>query len=241
VLGNGPKLTLGELMGIPVRLDVTFIFVPLTLFWAMPTHLYAAVWPAAAVATLGVFLSILGHELGHAAAARWQQVGVSEIVVGGFFGYAALKRQAVFRRQHLRILLAGPFANLAMFLVLWLVLAVAEPAGGGPGQFFSPAEQKMGWLIEALRVLALVNLVMFFFNIVPAYPLDGGKILGLLLDRKLPPRTSLRIVSVLGIVAGAVMVFLGLGLGLFLAFVGVLIVVTNVKRLKSRPGTYSAV
>jgi Zn-dependent protease len=233
-------LTLGKLMGIPLRLDATFILVPLALFSAMPNHLYEAVWPAAAVATLGVFLSILLHEVGHAAAARWQQVGVAEIVVGGFFGYATLKHQTVFRKQQLRILFAGPLANLAIFVLLWSLLALSARSGTGVGLLAYQPGQAMGWLGEATRVLALVNLAMFVFNMVPAFPLDGGKILGLLLVRRLSPRRSMQVVSVLSILAGVLMVFLGLGLSLFLALIGILIVVTNVRRLKRRAGASSS-
>lgn len=240
MFGGGPKLTLGRLNGIPVRLDTTFIMVPLVFFTGLPSHLHEALWPAAIVGTAGVFLSILVHELGHAEAARVQQVGVTEIVVGGFFGYATLRRQAIPRKVLIRILAAGPFANLLLFLALWLALTAASPVGINVHNLTYQISASLGWQGETVRALALVNLAMFVFNMLPAFPLDGGRILGLLLDRRLSPRLSLQIVSVLGVAAGVFMVLFGLGISLFLAAIGVMIVVTNLRRLRRRPTSRTA-
>ena len=232
MLGTGQYVTLGRVKGVSVRLDATFLIVPLALFTGMQSHLHAALWPAVAAGTAGVFLSILLHETGHAAAARWQQVGVTEILVGGFFGYATLSRQEIPWKVRLRILAAGPATNLVVFLVLWLALSAASPAGIDFRQLSNPAGQFMGWQGEAVRVLALVNLAMFVFNMIPAFPLDGGKMLGLLLDRKLPSRLSVQVLSALSAVAGAFMVLAGLGFSLFLSAIGALIVLRNLRRLR---------
>src|SRR5512138_2410302 len=235
MFGNVPKLTLGRVMGLPVRVDTTFLLVPFALFVALPGHLQEAQFLAAAVGMAGVFLSILAHEVGHALMARRQQVGVAEIVVGGFFGYAALKRQPIPRSALIRILVAGPSANLAVFLLLWLALAAGTPGAADFGQEVYQYRQSLDWSGEVLRLLAVVNLAMFVFNMIPAYPLDGGKILGLLLDRRLPQRRSLQIVAVLSILAGCFMVLLGLGLSLFLSFIGIMIIGTNLRRLRRLP------
>ena len=232
MLGTGKHVTLGRLKGIPVRLDATFAVVPLALFAGLQSHLHEALWPAVAAGTAGVFLSILLHEVGHAATARWQQVGVTEIVVGGFFGFAALRRQAIPRKTQLRILAAGPAANLVVILVLWSALAATSPDGIDFRQLFHPVGQAMGWQEETVRVLALVNLGMFVFNMIPAFPLDGGKLLILLLDQKLPAGRGLQLVTILSIVSGAVMALLGLVVSLFLTLLGALIVLRNVRRLR---------
>ncbi len=228
LFGSGAKYTIGRVKGIPLRLDATFILVPLALFTAMPSYLDGSLWLAAASGTVGVFLSILLHELGHASVARLHQVGVAEVVVGGFFGYASLKRQAIPRKFRIRILAAGPFTNLVIFTVLWGALAVLSSQGA---DVLHRAGAPLSWQVETLRALAIVNLAMFVFNLVPAFPLDGGKILGLWLDRSLPLQTSLRIVSALGVAFGIVMIFLGLGISLFLSFIGALVIAANLRRL----------
>ena len=231
LFGNTPKLTLARIGGIPLRLDVTFLLVPLVLYIIFDTRYPQAAWQPAALCSLGVFFSILLHEAGHAAMAKAQQVGVAQIVVGGFYGFASLKRQTAQRKVLIRILAAGPLANLLIFLAIWGALTLAGT--GLTRSSYGLAEA--GWMLEVLRILAFVNLAMFVFNSLPAYPLDGGRILGRVLDRKLAPRTSLRIVSILGAAAGGAMVFVGLGINLFLAVFGVMIVMTNLRRLRAKP------
>lgn len=240
MFGNVPKFTLGRVMGLPVRVDATFVLVPFALYVALPVHLQEAQFLAAAVGTAGVFLSILAHEFGHCLMARRQQVGVTEIVIGGFFGYASLKRQPIPRGALIRILVAGPAANLVLFMLLWLMLATGAPDAADFGQEIYQYRPSLDWSGEALRLLAMVNLAMFVFNMIPAYPLDGGKIVGLLLDRRLPQRRALQIVAVLSILAGCFMVLLGLGLSLFLSFIGIMIVGTNLRRLRRLPRSRTA-
>ncbi|WP_299615293.1 site-2 protease family protein [Pelagibius sp.] len=237
MFGNSPTLTLGRLNGIPVRLDATFLFVPLFFLSMVSINRLDEGWPVVLVGTAGIFFSILAHELGHAFAAKHYQVGVREIVVGGFFGYAHLKRQAVPRKMVIRILAAGPFANLAIFFALWTTAALWSSQGSGLGGAAPPFGVPVPSMVETARTLAYINLAMFVFNMVPAFPLDGGKILGLLLNRVISERKSLQIVSVLSIAAGTLMVLLGFGLSLFLSFIGVLVVATNLRRLRRRPAS----
>lgn len=238
LFGKTPKLTLGRWKGIPLRLDATFLVVPVFLMTASASQAAGDYVSAVVTGSVAIFLSILLHEIGHAAAAKLQQVGVSEIVVGGFYGYATLKRQAIPRKTLVRILACGPLANLAIFLVLWIGLSAASPHGLGIDGL-APAGSSPGWLEETARVVALVNLAMFVFNSLPAFPLDGGRILGLLLDRIVPGRTGLYIVIGLSILLGAVMIILGLRTSIILVVIGVMIVTTNLRRLRGRPAARS--
>ena len=187
---------------------------------------------AVAFGTSGIFLSILLHEMGHAYAAKRHQVGVSEIVVGGFFGYAALRRQTIPRWMLIRILAAGPCANLVVFLVIWLLLALAAPPAIGFGVLAESVGRTMGWLGESLRILAIVNLAMFIFNMLPAFPLDGGRILGLVLDRHTSAEKSQRLVAGLSVVIGCAVILFGFSLSFFLAIVGFMIIAVNLRRLR---------
>ena len=234
LFGNWPKLTLGRVGAIPVRLDATFVLVPIFLLNGLSLRLVGENWPAIASGIVGIFLSILLHELGHALTARFHRVGVSEIVVGGFYGYASVKGQAVPRSTLIRILAAGPLANLVIFLALWAALSgspVFELGTRGP---MAAGGGAASWLMDVARMLALVNLVMFVFNLLPAFPLDGGRILGHLLDRVVSAQTSRRIVSGLSILAGAAMILLGLGASTILAIIGLMVVGLNLRRFRRR-------
>ena len=126
-----PKLTIFRLRGIPVRIDATFLLVPVFFLGGLSWRRIEDGAPLFIVGVLGVFLSILLHEIGHALAAQRYRVGVRDIVIGGFYGFTGLKGRAIPRRSLVRILAMGPLANLAIFLALWLVLSLAFPSGAG--------------------------------------------------------------------------------------------------------------
>jgi Zn-dependent protease len=234
MIGGLPKVTLWRLRGIPIRLEASFVLVPIFLLVGTSANSTVEFLSAVVVGTVGIFLSILLHEGAHASVAKILQVGVSEIVVGGFYGYASLKRQAIPRKMLIRILAAGPFANLVIFLALWGGLAFVTSSGFAFGSMSHPLGAPWDWLAETVRVLALVNLAMFVFNMVPAFPLDGGRILGLFLDRLVSAEASKQVVAGLSLLLGAAMILLGFGINAFLAVIGVMIVMTNYRRLRRR-------
>lgn len=241
LFGNWPKVTLGRVYAIPIRVDATFVIVPYFLLKWPSSTLAAEYWFAFTAGVVGIFLSILLHEFGHAFTAKFQRVGVSVIVIGGFYGYANLKRQAISRGQRIRILAVGPLANLVIFLALWMALWVSSPTDVGVRGLMAPAGAALSWERETARMLAFVNLAMFLFNSIPAFPLDGGKILGLFLDRILSVRASTRIVSSLSILVGSAMVLFGFGHSIILAIIGFMIVMTNLRRLRRLPAPRSNV
>lgn len=231
MIGNVPKFTLGRISSIPVRLDITFLLIPYLLFNGLSGRPIADHWPQFLAVAAGIFLSILLHELGHALTARRYRVGVLEIVVGGFYGYARMKSAAISRIRAIGILAAGPLANLVLFVLLWLALSAPPLAELSVLGLRWPPGHSFQWLAETVRLLAFINLLMFVFNLFPVYPLDGGKIFGLVLEKITSLRTSLWIVSVLGIAAGAAMVLYGFGANTILAIIGALVVMTNFQRL----------
>ena len=233
MFGNWPKLTIARIWGIPVRVDATFALVPFIFLRGLSTEAMAAHWPLLTAVIVGVFLSVLLHELGHALTAKAQRVGVDEVVVGGFYGYASIRQRGAARGSLIRILAAGPLANLAIFAVLWLALSMPSLAELAPRGLALSRGAADSWPEAAARMLALVNLAMFVFNLLPAFPLDGGRILGHLLDAVMSMVASARIVSGLGIALGVALVLLGFGfgLGIVLTIVGMLVVMTNLSRL----------
>ena len=96
--GDYPRATLGHVGHVPIRVDATFIFVPLFYFGGMSPDAPLESFFYLGLVSAGLFVSILLHEIGHGIAAHRNRMGVDELVVGGFYGYAALRGIAPTRR-----------------------------------------------------------------------------------------------------------------------------------------------
>jgi Zn-dependent protease len=159
------------------------------------------------VIVIGLLLSILLHELGHAAAGSLLGARVSHIELTGIGGVAhferSLPRSPLARSL---IYLAGPAANLLLWRGLE-ALAVGVASGGNR------------MLALPLGVLALSNFYLMLFNLLPAYPLDGGHTLDAWLGALLGPQWSVRIVASLGLLVAIGVALYALPTGIFLLFV----------------------
>ena len=193
-----------------IRLAVHFTF-PLLLAYAVwdgwrEGGAAAGAWSG--IAILLLFTCVVLHELGHSLTARRFGIGVARILllpIGGMAEFDSIPRQP---RRELLITLAGPAVNFAIVLVLlpWLrgshLLATGEvpltPASLGFGPWF-------------LNLIISFNLVMGCFNLVPVFPMDGGRILRALLALRWPYLKATYWASLTGkILAVAGAAFLGL-------------------------------
>lgn len=119
------------------------------------------------------FVCVVLHELGHCFTARRYGVGVSRILllpIGGVAEFDGIPREP---RREVLISLAGPAVNFLLAGALWLVLR-ALPA---PGAFADAAPAGVPDLAASLQFLLSWNLLMGTFNLVPAFPMDGGRVL----------------------------------------------------------------
>ena len=156
-------------------------------------------------------------------------------MVGGLYGYARMKPHRTTRSVSLCVLAAGPGANLAIFLAVWAVLSFPAIGELRTITFFDYQETIAPlWLAKAAGLLALVNLAMFVFNLLPAYPLDGGRIVDQMLSRVVTPQKGILISAVLGMGIGAVMIHFGVSISTFIAIIGIFIVLVNLGRLRGR-------
>lgn len=121
-----PRVTLGHVGVVPVRIELTFLFVPLYYMGSLTTGTTLEGLAMTLMSIAGIFLSILFHEIGHGAVARHYGQRVDELVVGGFYGYARIIGIAPSRRAAVMVLVAGPLANLALFFWLWLLLGMPQ-------------------------------------------------------------------------------------------------------------------
>jgi Zn-dependent protease/CBS domain-containing protein len=184
---------------------------------AEPGYSTTEYWSVGIVAALVFLASLLAHEMGHALVATRSGVGVQGITLWLFGGVSKLDREATSPSAELRIALAGPAVSLAIAVVAG-ALAVISAALGVPRL-----------VVAALAWLATINVVLGVFNLMPAAPLDGGRVLRAVLWRRSGDHLSATIsASNAGRVFGFVLIGLGVlqaaagaaGAGLWMVFLG---------------------
>lgn len=236
-IDDTPRLELFRVAGIPVKIDATFILVPLFLIGLLQQAPLAAAGPIFATIVGGVFFSVLFHELGHATLARLFGVPVGEILVGGFYGYARMLEIPRSTVANVIILFAGPLANAVLFLALWHLLGAPEITSRG---YFHYVERPdwpdwiaaRPWLIQALMTLARINLAMAIFNLLPAFPLDGGRIYRDVIATVISRATAAKVIAGLGVVVGLWAAVTGFRIDLVLMLIGAQIAIMNWAILK---------
>ena len=167
---------IGRLAGIGVYVHATFL---LLLAW-FAVRAYRAGGSAAALASIIYLVALFGivvlHELGHALAARRYGIGTRDITLLPIGGVARLDRMPEEPRQELAIAIAGPAVNVALAALFAVIARFTGSSGWSPGLF--PGE---GLANELVRV----NIVLVLFNMIPAFPMDGGRVLRALLAMRL--------------------------------------------------------
>ena len=179
-------IQLGRIAGIPIYLDGMFVLILMLFCYPYFTSGDTQLMSAGVIIIAGLMLSILLHELGHALAARLFKISVSHVELTALGGAAHFERSLP-ASVPIRtvVFLAGPAVNLLLWLGFNFLAA-------------QPAVAASGRLALALAVLASANFWLACFNLLPAFPLDGGQTLDTWLSRLLGSRWSIRIVSGLG-------------------------------------------
>lgn len=206
------SIPIGTVKGTVIRLHITFL---LFLLWIGVAH-HARGGPSAAlegvlfVALL--FVCVLLHEFGHILAARRYGVPTPDVTLLPIGGVARLERIPEAPAQELVVTLAGPAVNLAIAGLLYLVLGGFLPRE-------SLALHDPG--VDMIARLAAANLFLALFNLIPAFPMDGGRILRAFLAYRLGYGRATRIAATIGqtlaFALGAVGLFGGNPLLLFIA------------------------
>ena len=187
---------LGKLFGIDVKVHWSFFLLPA---WLMFSTLLAGGSAATASASIVLILAGFGcvvlHEIGHALAARNFGIGTHDIVLYPIGGVASLLRIPKNPIQELVIAVAGPAVNVVIAAALFAWMAVAPLAGFA------------GWL---MLNLAWVNVALVVFNMLPAFPMDGGRVLRSVLAMFTSHYRATQIATSVGKVAAVGLGLLGL-------------------------------
>lgn len=193
---------LGRIFGIPIFIHWTFLILIAYLVYG---HSVRGDDLAATAEGVGFVLAIFGcvvlHELGHALAARRYGVQTTDIILLPIGGVARLQRIPERPSEELVVALAGPAVNLVIAGGLFLA-GVRVPTDMAPGTFLIAG--------PFLSRLMFINVFLLLFNLLPAFPMDGGRVLRALLAMVMPYAKATRAAASVGQFMAIVFGFLGL-------------------------------
>ncbi len=206
-------ITVARIFGIPVRFDYRWFVVFILSVWLIAANLgrggmwvgsYKMVpldvptaWGLAIVTTLGLFLSVLGHELSHALMARAEGIEIEEIVLHPFGGLARLRNEPESPGAEFRIAVAGPAASFLFALISFLLMLPAMMSD-------------YPTIAGVLLLLCAGNLLLAVFNLFPGYPLDGGRVLrAILWKRTKDIKEATRLAGICGMLIAAILIIFG--------------------------------
>ncbi len=187
----GSSFTIGRIAGVDLKVHVTFF---LLLIWVgYRDWTYGG--PAAAAFSVALVLAIFGcvvlHEFGHVLMARRFGIPTRDVVLLPIGGVARLAYFPNKPRQELLIALAGPAVTLAIAIVLYAFLEVSSAGPMGIGSMMTFG----GGFLNSLLV---VNVYILLFNLIPAFPMDGGRVLRATLASRMGMVRGTRIAASVG-------------------------------------------
>jgi Zn-dependent protease len=208
------QFKIARVYGIPVRIDYRWFAVVALSVWLIANNLQshamqlanvempplpaATAWILGVITTAGLFLSVFGHELAHALMARAEGIEIEEIVLHPFGGLARLRTQPQNPRAELRIAVAGPAASF-----LFGVLAFGGSEIAALGNYAAT--------FVVFFLIAAGNLLLALFNLLPGYPLDGGRVLRAILWHKTGNMNeATRMAGICGMLIAAMLVLFGI-------------------------------
>jgi len=231
---GGSSIQLGRVFGIRIGVDLSWFIVLFLIIWQLSDY-YGDVAPAsnafvlAVISALLFFLSILLHELGHAWVAIRNGIPIIGIDLWMFGGVAKLGKETDSPGVEFRVAAAGPLVTVA---IAALCFALGAAVSGTSDALHSSQfdENVSGATIAVLGYLTSINVLLLAFNLIPAFPLDGGRIARAIAWKLTGDRNkATRFAAWLGRLGGYVMIGVGaylwlvedlVGTGIWLAFIG---------------------
>lgn len=222
------QIKLGRIFGIEIGLHYSWVIIALLITLSLAQHFRmnnprwgdAVIWTSAIVTGLLFFAAIVVHELSHALVARTRNLPVRSITLFALGGVAMIEKEAVDAKTEFWMGIAGPIAS---FLIGLLCLALAWALGWNPEVIAQTPP------VAILMWLGVINIALAVFNMVPGFPLDGGRVLRAIIwwitgnairATAIAARVG-QIVAFGFIILGIFRFFSGAGFGgLWLAFIG---------------------
>lgn len=198
---NIRRIHLFTLYGFEVNLDLSWLLLAFLISWSLGAGLYPQEYPGLTPMTyawmgiavaVGVFFSIVFHEFSHSVVARHFGMKMRGITLFVFGGVAEMEKEPPSPKSEFLMAIAGPISSFVLAYLFWLIEGAARTNG---------------WPVTVIGVadtMALINFTVAIFNLVPAFPLDGGRVLRAALwqrkgDLKAATYTSSRIGRAFGL------------------------------------------
>ena len=199
------SFSIGKLFGIELRVHVTFFLLLAWIGLSAALTGGAAEAAASVVLVLALFACVVAHEFGHALMARRFGIRTADVTLLPIGGVARLETMPEAPLQEVAVALAGP----AVTLLIWAVLVFGFGASTG-AEVLEAAEPGLAGFLDQL---AAVNLSLLLFNLLPAFPMDGGRVLRALLTLAVGRARATRFAAAAGQAFALVLGFLGLTWG----------------------------
>lgn len=204
----GKSITLFKLLGFEVRIDASWIIIALLITWSLAQGVFplydntlstSTYWFLGALGALGLFGSIILHELSHSLVARKFGLPMKGITLFVFGGIAEMDDEPPSPKAEFFMAIAGPLASIAIgFACIGLMNTGISFAWPNPP-------------IMVLNYLGVINIILAIFNLLPAFPLDGGRVLrSILWGWKKNLHWATRVSSFIGSGFGLMLIFLGI-------------------------------
>jgi Zn-dependent protease len=204
----GKRITLFKLLGFNVQVDLSWAFIAWLIAWTLARDYFPhtfhnlsafSYWAMGIGGALGLFLSIVLHELGHSLVARKDGIAIKGITLFIFGGVAEMEGEPPTPQSEFRMAIAGPIVSILIAIVCYPLYL---------------SGRRFGWPVELTGVLfylSWINGLLVVFNLVPAFPLDGGRLLrSFLWKRKHSLRRATRMTSDLGSAFGLGLIVVGI-------------------------------
>jgi len=199
-----------SVFGIPVELHISFLALMIIIYIVAFFNLIPYINLLTAVLITLVFVTVVLHELSHSYIAKRYGIKIKRIVLIPIGGVSEMEEIPKDPSQELRIALAGPLANLIIALISFFILIIFRASLSSV-------------LLGALYYFIVVNLLLGLFNLLPAFPMDGGRILRAFLAKRMSFVRATRLAATIGKELAIIMAVVGVFFNFLLILVAIFV------------------
>ncbi len=203
----GKRIKLFNLLGFEVNIDLSWIIIAVLITWSLAQFLFPSWYPGldretywlmGVIGALGLFVSIVAHEFCHSVVARKFGMHMKGITLFIFGGVAEMGDEPPTAKAEFFMAIVGPLSSLAIAVIFYLIYSWGKSSGWNPP------------VTEVVKYIAYINGILAVFNLIPAFPLDGGRVLrSILWGAKGNLRWATRISSTIGSAFGIGLIIYG--------------------------------